>query len=61
MLNDEICNLRDKLNESILNKNDYSIIYNLSIELDVLIAKHYQDEIINTTIEMNKERNLIRI
>jgi hypothetical protein len=25
MLNDEICKLRDKLNESIINGNDYNI------------------------------------
>lgn len=61
MLNEEICNLRDRLNESILNRNDYSIIYQLSIELDVLIAKHYQEEIINTTMNMNKERSLMLI
>ena len=39
MLNDEICRLRDKLNESIVTGKDYSIIYQLSIELDELIAK----------------------
>lgn len=49
MLNDEICKLRDKLNESIISGEDYSIIYKLSVELDELIAKYYQDshEIIN--------------
>ena len=40
MLNDEICKLRDKLNESIVTGQDYSIIYQLSIELDELIAKY---------------------
>ena len=34
MLNDEICKLRDKLNESIISGEDYSIIYKLSVELD---------------------------
>ena len=45
MLNDEICKLR----ESIISGEDYSIIYKLSVELDELIAKYYQDspEIIN--------------
>ena len=43
MLNDEICELRDKLNKSIEQGEDYSIIYQLSIELDELIAKHYKD------------------
>ena len=39
MLNEEICRLRDKLNESIVTGQDYSVIYQLSIELDELIAK----------------------
>jgi hypothetical protein len=42
MLNDEICKLRDKLNESIINGEDYKIIYQISIELDELIAQYYQ-------------------
>ena len=41
MLNEEICKLRDKLNKSIENGDDYSITYKLSIELDELIAKYY--------------------
>ncbi len=41
MLNDEICNLREKLNQSIISGEDYSIIYQLSIELDELIAQYY--------------------
>ena len=43
MLNDEICKLRDKLNESIVTGQDYSIINQLSIELDELIAKYYRE------------------
>ena len=43
MLNDEICNLREKLNQSIISGDDYSIIYNLSVELDELIAKYYSE------------------
>lgn len=46
MLNDEICKLRDKLNESVINEKDYNIIYKLSVELDVLIAKYYTKELI---------------
>ena len=42
MLNDEICKLRDKLNKSIESGDDYSIIYQLSIELDELIAQYYK-------------------
>jgi len=43
MLNDEICKLRDKLNKSIEQGDDYAIVYQLSIELDELIAKYYKD------------------
>ena len=43
MLNDEICKLRDKLNRSIERGDDYSITYQLSIELDELIAKYYKE------------------
>jgi len=46
MLNDEICILREKLNESIINGEDYTITYKLSVELDELIAKHYRKDII---------------
>jgi len=42
MLNEEICKLRDKLNESIVSGQDYSITYKLSIELDELIAQYYR-------------------
>ena len=42
MLNEEICKLRNKLNESIVTGKDYSIIYQLSIELDELIAEYYR-------------------
>lgn len=42
MLNEEICKLRDKLNESIVTGKDYSVIYQLSIELDELIAEYYR-------------------
>lgn len=42
MLNDEICVLRDKLNKSIEQGDDYNITYKLSIELDDLIAQYYK-------------------
>ena len=45
MLNDEICKLRERLNNSILNGEDYSITYQISVELDELIAKYYNMEI----------------
>lgn len=41
MLDEKICLLREKLNDSIINGEDYSIIYQLSVELDELIAKYY--------------------
>lgn len=44
MLNDEICKLRDELNKSIEEGQDYSIIYDLSVKLDKLIAEYYKIE-----------------
>ena len=44
MLNEEICKLREKLNESIEKGQDYSIIYKISVELDELIAKFYREK-----------------
>ena len=41
MIDEEISKLRDKLNQSIIDKKDYNIIYKLSIELDELIAQYY--------------------
>lgn len=43
MLNDEICKLRDRLNKSIEQGSDYNVIYQLSVELDDLIAKYYEE------------------
>ena len=45
MLNDEICKLRNKLNESIVTGKDYDIIYQLSLELDELIAEYYKQNV----------------
>lgn len=44
MINDEICILREKLNKSIEAGDDYSIIYKLSVELDELIARFYNEK-----------------
>ena len=52
MLNDEICKLRDKLNKSIEDGADYEHIYKLSVELEELIAKYYQE---NTKKEQKKK------
>ena len=44
MLNERICCLREKHNESIINGEDYSIVYQLSVELDELIAQYYRND-----------------
>lgn len=44
MLNDEICKKRDQLNKSIEQNEEYSKIYRLSVELDELIAKYYNEQ-----------------
>lgn len=44
MLNDEICRKRDELNKSIEKNRDYSEIYKLSVELDELISRYYEEE-----------------
>lgn len=41
MLNDEICKLRKRLNESIITGKSYKEIYEISVKLDGLIAKYY--------------------
>ena len=45
MLNDEICKLRERLNDSIINDEDLYITYHISVDLDELIAKYYSIEI----------------
>ena len=44
MINDEICKLREKLNNSIINGENYEKIYKISVELDKLIANYYKEE-----------------
>lgn len=53
MLNEEICKLREQLNESIINGQDYTITYKLSVELDELIAKYYRKNVKEDTKEKN--------
>ena len=60
MLNDEICNLREKLNESIMSGGDYNITYRLSVELDELIAKYYRKGNCKRS-EMRNTKESIRI
>lgn len=50
MLNDEICSMREKLNKSIVENQEYSKIYQLSIELDDLISRYYDTSIASTKI-----------
>mgnify|MGYP001625986680 FL=1 len=45
MLKEEICRLRERLNDSIINGEDYSITYKISVELDQLIAEYYKIEL----------------
>ncbi len=45
MLDEEILELRRKLNESITNEKNYAKTYRLSIELDKLIAKYYNEKL----------------
>ena len=42
MLNEKICKVRDELNKKIEENADYEVIYNLSLELDELIAEYYR-------------------
>ncbi len=43
LIDEKICILRDKLNKSIQNGEDYKIIYDISVELDNLIAEYYKN------------------
>ena len=47
MLNDEICKLREELNSSIINGQDYETTYKLSTQLDRLIAEYYKMKFIS--------------
>lgn len=56
MLNEEICKLREKLNDSILNEPDYNITYQISVELDRLIAQYYSTEVKLATQRKEKQK-----
>ena len=47
MLDQEILELRRKLNESVTKEKDYEKTYKLSVELDELIAKYYRNKLKN--------------
>ncbi len=58
MLDERICKLRQKLNESIMEGQDYNVTYKLSVELDQLIAQYYKKRLrgINKKIKMPKKK-----
>ena len=45
MLNKEILELRQKLDKSVTNKKNFNKTYELSVELDKLIAKYYKEKL----------------
>jgi len=45
MIDEEILELRRKLDESITNGEDYNKTYKLSIQLDELITKYYNKKL----------------
>ena len=45
MLNEKNSRLREELNNSIINGQDYSVTYELSVQLDKLIAEYYKIEL----------------
>ncbi len=45
MLDQEILELRRKLDESVANEKDYAKTYKLSVELDELITKYYSKKL----------------
>ena len=44
MIHKQILKLREELNNSIINGEDYETIYKISVELDELIAEYYKKE-----------------
>ena len=44
LIKEKIYKLREKLNKSIQNGEDYERIYTISVELDNLIAQYYKNE-----------------
>lgn len=45
MIDEEILELRRKLDESITKEKDYDKTYRLSVELDELITKYYNNKL----------------
>lgn len=44
MIDKQILKLREELNNSTINGEDYETIYKISVELDELIAEYYKKE-----------------
>ena len=61
MINDEICKLRTKLNNSIIKGEDYDKIYRISVELDELISAYYITETIQKKNKLENENGKITI
>lgn len=59
MLDEKICKKREELNKSIETKQDYSITYKLSVELDELITEYYKECISSKTKKETKEKLII--
>ena len=65
LINDEICKVRDKLNKSIEDGEDYKVIYQISVELDELIAEFYsqskkeEEKKQNTTKKLKSKKKLL--
>ena len=47
--NDEIVELRNKLDNAILRNENYEVIYQISVQLDDLIAKYYRNSKLKAT------------
>ena len=68
MLNEEICKLREELNNSIINGEDYEKTLKISVELDQLIAEYYRLEFnvgsrnksVNTNAQKRKKKVIRR-
>jgi len=56
MIDEEILELRRKLNESIEKEKNYEKTYKLSIQLDMLIAKYY-----NNKLNKNKDTDKVKL
>lgn len=67
MLNEEICKLREELNNSIINGEDYEKTLKISVELDRLIAEYYRLEFnvgsrnksVNTNAQKRKKKIIV--